>query len=140
MYNYFQAMDFLTKMNNEGVIEFQPELFLTKPKPKLSSEIKANKIEDNKDTASKEAQPKQTKNYQCYVCGEINEEQSYILNHIQEKHNFSKPSSTMYGNPRNYQCLVCQLMFSSNGALGKKNCNRIAVKLCIKMSIKLFSF
>ena len=41
--NYFQAMDFLTKMNNEGVIEFQPELFLTKPKQKLSSEIKANK-------------------------------------------------------------------------------------------------
>ena len=127
-------------MNNEGFIEFQPELFLNKPKPKLSSEIKTNKSEDNKDTTtSKEAQPKQTKIIQCYVCGEINEEQSYILKHIQEKHNFSKPSSTMYGNPRNYQCLVCQLMFSSNGALGKKNCNRIAVKLCIKMSIKLFS-
>ena len=116
-------MDFLTRMNKEGVIEFQPEFFSTKPKkPKLSSEIKTNKTE-KKDASN--AQQKQTKTFQCYVCGEINEEQSAILNHIQEKHNFSKPSLTMYGIPRNYQCSVCQLMFSSNGALGKK----IAIKL-----------
>ena len=113
-------MDFLTKMNKEGVIEFQPEFFSTKPKPKFSSsEIKTN----NKT----EKEQKQTKSFQCYVCGEINEEQSAILNHIQEKHNFSKPSLTMFGIPRNYQCSVCQLMFSSNGALGKKN--KIAIIL-----------
>ena len=71
-------------------------------------------------------EPKEPKSdlTQCYVCGEQNSDKTQILEHIKSKH-FPIVKSSMYGEPRQYQCHTCHIMFSSNGALGLHLCGEI---------------
>ena len=83
-------------MNHEGTIEFKPKVKVAKDPP--------DTVQDDQDS-------------QCYVCGQVSKFKKDIIDHIKEKH-FAKVKKSMYGPPREHQCSVCHLVFSTNGALG----------------------
>ena len=108
-------------MNYEGTIEF--------PKVKTSyvkvTKDPADTIQDDQDS-------------QCYVCGKVSKFKKDIIEHIKEKH-FPKVKKSMYGPPREHQCTVCHLVFSTNGALGTVLPTMIFSKLDFKICISVYS-